>query len=60
MLIKLPPMETTVESNICSYHKKNPGKAYAGCTCSGAITSTVKPLEDWTKEEREDYFRGYE
>ncbi len=35
-------METVIKHNVCDYHKENPGKSYAGCTCSGSITRSVK------------------
>ena len=27
--------ETFSEHTVCGYHKRNPGKSYAGCTCFG-------------------------
>ena len=59
MLIKQPPMEIVTEFHTCTYHKRNPGNPYAGCTCSGMIGGKVKPVKDWTEQERLDYF-GYD
>lgn len=31
--------ETVITRHICPLHKANPGKTYAGCTCSSSIGS---------------------
>lgn len=31
---QLREMESVVKHHTCDYHKRNPGKPYAGCTCS--------------------------
>lgn len=41
MEIKLPPkdsQEVVVTHHTCDFHKKHPGKTYAGCTCSGSYS----------------------
>ena len=37
-MIHYDPAEwvTVTESTTCSYHRKNPGKTYASCTCSAS------------------------
>ena len=52
MLVKVPPMETKVEHTICEFHKRNPYEYYAGCTCSHSYSAVIKPLKDWTEDER--------
>ena len=56
MLIRQPPLITEVTHNTCSFHQRNPGKPYAGCTCSGSYSAKVKPMKDWTPQERAAYF----
>ena len=38
MLIEYNPddYEVVSQSHTCGYHEKNPGKPWAGCTCSGS------------------------
>jgi hypothetical protein len=38
MLIEHNPddYEVVSEQHTCPFHKKHPGKTYAGCTCSGS------------------------
>ena len=58
MLIKQAPMVTEVTSHICDYHKRNPqNRNYAGCTCSTAYVEKIKPIEDWTEDEKRQYYR---
>lgn len=49
--------ETTHESHTCPYHKMNPGKSYAGCTCSFSVGSRLRPYDEYlalrAKRERE-------
>jgi len=52
MLIRQPPMKTVIEHRTCRFHKEHPGKIYPGCTCSGSYSTVVKPIEEWTEEER--------
>ncbi len=59
MLIKQPPMITETSHNTCGYHKRYPGKNYAGCTCSGSFSLRVKPIEDWTEYEKKWYFCNF-
>ena len=40
--------KTVFESRTCDFHKRNPGKAFAGCTCMCSVG--VLPI---TAEERE-------
>lgn len=56
MLIRQPPTTVEVTHHVCDYHKRHPGKPYAGCTCSGAYKSRVKPMKDWTEAEKRAYF----
>lgn len=60
MLIRQPPTKSVVTIHTCDYHKRNPGKNYAGCTCSGSFAVVVKPMEEWTDEERRHYFGFYD
>ena len=43
--------ETRTEHRICSYHKKYPGRNWAGCTCSSLIETKRVELgispDDW-------------
>lgn len=50
------PSTCKVEHITCGFHKKHPGHNFPGCTCSSSYSTHVKPLEDWTKEERDWYF----
>lgn len=45
MFIDLTGKKQVVKSEhtTCEFHKKNPGVSYAGCTCSGAYSSTWVP-----------------
>lgn len=36
MIENLPKSHSQVSHNVCAFHKHNPGKEYAGCTCSSA------------------------
>ena len=56
MFIKLPPMKSEHRQHTCEFHKRNPGKAFAGCTCFGSCSAVVKPIEEWTEEEKKYYF----
>lgn len=38
MIIKQEKAESITTHNICEFHKKNPNKDYAGCTCSVVYT----------------------
>jgi hypothetical protein len=62
MHIIQPPMKTVTTSHTCAFHKLYPGINYPGCTCSGSITTVVKPMNEWTEAERRfmaDPFTGY-
>lgn len=52
----LIPMKYTETHHTCDYHKRHPNKDYPGCTCGGSYGEVVKPMEDWTAEERRFYF----
>ena len=57
MLILQPPMKYTSSYHTCDYHKRHPeDRNYAGCTCSGHYGCEIKPMKDWTDEERRAYF----
>ncbi len=45
MIIDLTGMKivTKVEHHTCEFHKKYPGEAWAGCTCSGGVSQTITP-----------------
>jgi len=60
MLIVQVPTKTVTSRHTCAFHKKNPGKEYAGCTCSSSYSQIAKTFEEMTKEEREFVSRrGY-
>ena len=44
MLVEYNPedYETVLTSHTCEYHKKHPGKTWAGCTCSGSYGLRTK------------------
>ena len=44
MLIRvdLKGKEVEVNEKVCPFHKKNPGKFYAGCTCSTTYAQITK------------------
>jgi hypothetical protein len=51
MIINFNPeeWETIITDSICEFHKKHPGKLYAGCTCSTSFSlrrkkDTINPL----------------
>ena len=48
MLIQHDPDEfkTVITGRTCSFHQSNPGKPYAGCTCSSSYGSVRRPLEE--------------
>ena len=47
MKIDLPKgMEVVTKHHTCDFHKKHPGKNYAGCTCSGAYIYREKKSKD--------------
>ena len=46
MIINIEPnQEVKTKMNTCDFHKKNPGIPYAGCTCSGSYSLSVKNEE---------------
>ena len=52
MLIEIKPQITKSEFYPCDFHRKNPGKPYAGCTCCGSYSSRDKKPEELTEDER--------
>jgi hypothetical protein len=38
MIINIKPGKVEVKHFVCDYHKRNPNKKYAGCTCSSIYT----------------------
>jgi hypothetical protein len=56
MYIVLRPTICTSERRICEFHKKHPGHNFPGCTCSCAISSREKTLEEMTEDEKKNYF----
>jgi len=55
MLIQYNPddYKTVVSQSLCSFHEKNPGKNYAGCSCSGNFTLVKKSPEELEKDRKE-------
>ncbi len=51
MLIRHDPDEFEVvsTSHTCPFHEANPGKSYAGCTCSGSSGLRRRPYEEVAK-----------
>ena len=44
--IDFEAMKTVVTHRICKFHVENPGKSYAGCTCSSSFGYVVKEEKD--------------
>lgn len=55
MFIVQKPMKTETKWHVCPFHKENPGKPYAGCTCSVGVSAREKTFEEMTVEEWEYY-----
>ncbi len=55
MLIDLTGMKvvTKTEHRTCEFHKKNPGVAWAGCTCMGGVSQTIVQDDTPPKEKCE-------
>lgn len=51
MLIQHDPDRCVAEAQrtTCAYHKKNPGKPYAGCTCSMSVGVREATPEEYRK-----------
>lgn len=57
MLIFQRPLVTKFRQTTCDFHKRNPGKPFAGCGCTVSVTSREKTWEEMTDEEREQEVR---
>ena len=44
MMRQVEKGEIRTTTHICDFHKKNPGKTFAGCTC-GATFTLEKPIQ---------------
>lgn len=56
MQIVQKPGHPTSSVHTCPFHERNPGKSYAGCTCSASFGWEEKPMSEWTEDERGWYF----
>lgn len=55
IIIHDPYQVPVMESSTCPFHQKNPGVAFAGCTCHGSYF--LRPM---TAEERKAYDENIE
>ena len=59
MIVEQKPQVVTTTRSVCQFHQDNPGKQYAGCTCSGGYSTGDKTYDEYTEEElREVYGLG--
>ncbi len=53
--------EVVSKHHVCDYHKRNPGKAWAGCTCGGSYgfrkKDPIMALVDRDMDERAEVFK---
>lgn len=60
MLIIQKPMITESSHTVCPFHKKYPGKHFAGCTCSSTYIYREKTDDEIIKDERELCLQFYD
>ena len=46
MIKYLFPADVVTSGCVCDFHKKNPGKQSAGCTCISSWTLKTKPVSE--------------
>jgi hypothetical protein len=54
MIIHYDPDATVVETThtTCSYHKQNPGKPFAGCTCSSSYSHRKATPQEYSENRK--------